>query len=204
MPPLVEPPLVVGHVASRDDPRDSMRVRSKNREQLPKESVDVLAGADLQRSDGALRIMDVVEDAVGSDTDAPTLQAPFQLFASDGPGVVAQLLNGLLQRRPQWGRSIGQLPLDTAGNVEDPHLAAARLPCGCLACAKFLPRLFHVALERMGARADETAYVGDLYHVDVAGARAAGLHPVLLDPHGLHADKPCTRVTALAELARVL
>ncbi|MBI2932327.1 MAG: HAD family hydrolase [Planctomycetes bacterium] len=63
------------------------------------------------------------------------------------------------------------------------------------------PRLFHVALRRMSARAEETAYVGDLYHIDVAGARAAGLHPILLDPHGFHADKPCARVASLADLA---
>lgn len=66
------------------------------------------------------------------------------------------------------------------------------------------PRLFRIALERMGARAEETAYVGDIYHVDVVGARAAGLHPILLDPRGLHTDKPCARVGALAELPRVL
>lgn len=66
------------------------------------------------------------------------------------------------------------------------------------------PRLFRIALERMGARASETAYVGDLYHVDVAGARAAGLLAVLLDPHGFHADKPCRRVARLADLPAAL
>ncbi len=65
------------------------------------------------------------------------------------------------------------------------------------------PRLFAVALARMGVIAAETAYVGDIYHVDVTGSRAAGLTPVLLDPQGLHADKPCTRVAALAEIARL-
>lgn len=63
------------------------------------------------------------------------------------------------------------------------------------------PRIFHLALERMGERADRAAYVGDIYHVDVLGARAAGLRPVLLDLHGVHADKPCERVQSLAELA---
>ncbi len=63
------------------------------------------------------------------------------------------------------------------------------------------PRIFRVALRRMKVGASETAYVGDLYHVDVVGARAAGLHAVLLDPLGLHADKPCPRVASLADLA---
>jgi HAD superfamily hydrolase (TIGR01509 family) len=63
------------------------------------------------------------------------------------------------------------------------------------------PRIFVLALERMGARPDTTLHVGDLYHVDVAGARAAGLRAVLLDPHGLYADHECVRVPSLAALA---
>ena len=37
------------------------------------------------------------------------------------------------------------------------------------------PRLFQIALERAGARPESTIHVGDLYQVDVVGARAAGL-----------------------------
>jgi putative hydrolase of the HAD superfamily len=62
------------------------------------------------------------------------------------------------------------------------------------------PRIFHVALQRMGVRAEESIYIGDMYHVDVVGARAAGLRAVLLDPRGLHAEKPCPRVASLGEL----
>jgi putative hydrolase of the HAD superfamily len=62
------------------------------------------------------------------------------------------------------------------------------------------PRLFHVALARMGVRPAEAAYVGDLYHVDVAGAVAAGLTPILLDPLDLYGDLPVTRVRSLGEL----
>jgi putative hydrolase of the HAD superfamily len=62
------------------------------------------------------------------------------------------------------------------------------------------PRLFAVALARMGVAAAETAYVGDLYHVDVVGASAAGLTPFLLDPFDLYAHLPVSRVRTLAEL----
>ena len=34
------------------------------------------------------------------------------------------------------------------------------------------PRLFEIALERSGAARDSTIHVGDIYHVDVVGARA--------------------------------
>ena len=44
-------------------------------------------------------------------------------------------------------------------------------------------------------------HVGDLYHVDVVGARNAGLAPMLLDPHGLYAAHDAERVRTLGELA---
>lgn len=44
------------------------------------------------------------------------------------------------------------------------------------------PRLFEVALARAGSDPARTLHVGDIYHADVTGARAAGIHPLLLDP----------------------
>ena len=62
------------------------------------------------------------------------------------------------------------------------------------------PRLFEIALERARARPESTIHVGDLYQVDVVGARAAGLRAVLLDETELHPDADCDRVASLAEL----
>jgi len=62
------------------------------------------------------------------------------------------------------------------------------------------PRLFRIALERSGASPDSTVHVGDFYHVDVVGARAAGLRAVLLDVAGLYEGADCPRVRSLAEL----
>ena len=62
------------------------------------------------------------------------------------------------------------------------------------------PRFFERALERSGARKDTTIHVGDLYHVDVVGARNAGLRGVLLDEAGLYPDVDCPRVRTLSEL----
>jgi FMN phosphatase YigB (HAD superfamily) len=62
------------------------------------------------------------------------------------------------------------------------------------------PRFFDIALERSGARRETTIHVGALYHVDVVGARAAGLRGVLLDEGGLYSDVDCPRVRSLAEL----
>jgi putative hydrolase of the HAD superfamily len=62
------------------------------------------------------------------------------------------------------------------------------------------PRFFELALERAGARRDTTIHVGDLYHIDVVGARAAGIRAVLLDEAGLYEDADCPRVRSLTEL----
>ncbi len=66
------------------------------------------------------------------------------------------------------------------------------------------PRIFQIALERCGAQPATTLHVGDFYHVDVQGARAAGLRAVLLDAAGLYTDHDCPRVPSLTALARAL
>jgi HAD superfamily hydrolase (TIGR01509 family) len=66
------------------------------------------------------------------------------------------------------------------------------------------PRFFRIALARAGADAATTMHVGDLYHVDVAGARAAGLTPALLDAGDLYPDCDCLRVRSLTELVDAL
>ena len=63
------------------------------------------------------------------------------------------------------------------------------------------PRIFQIALERMGVSAADALYVGDLYEVDVVGARAAGLDVVLLDPSGEHSGRDVKTVRSVAELA---
>jgi HAD superfamily hydrolase (TIGR01509 family) len=64
------------------------------------------------------------------------------------------------------------------------------------------PRYFQIALDESGSRADTTLHVGDLYHVDVVGARGAGLQAVLLDPADLYEGVDCTRVRTLDELVQ--
>lgn len=63
------------------------------------------------------------------------------------------------------------------------------------------PRLFTLALEQSRSDATRTAHVGDLYYVDVIGARNAGLRDgVLFDVAGLYGDADCPRVASLAGL----
>jgi HAD superfamily hydrolase (TIGR01662 family) len=63
------------------------------------------------------------------------------------------------------------------------------------------PRLFELALEQSRADASKTIHVGDLYHVDVMGARNAGLREgVLFDMADLYDGVDCPRVSSLAGL----
>jgi HAD superfamily hydrolase (TIGR01509 family) len=59
------------------------------------------------------------------------------------------------------------------------------------------PRFFEIALQRSGAKKETTIHVGDLYYVDVLGARSAGLRAVLLDEADLRPDADCPRVRSL-------
>lgn len=62
------------------------------------------------------------------------------------------------------------------------------------------PRIFQRALERLQVPASDTAYVGDLYHVDILGAQAVGMKPILIDPFDFYKEKPVTRIKALREI----
>jgi len=44
------------------------------------------------------------------------------------------------------------------------------------------PRIFEIALERLGCRRDEVVMVGDSWPADVAGAIAAGIRPIWFNP----------------------
>ena len=61
-------------------------------------------------------------------------------------------------------------------------------------------RFFEIAMERSGARAETTMHVGDLFYVDVAGARNAGLRPMLIDPYDLYREYDVERVASLNDL----
>ena len=66
------------------------------------------------------------------------------------------------------------------------------------------PMLFEHVLERMQVSPDAAIYVGDNFYADVLGAEAAGLRPILLDPHGLFPEAGCEVIQTLADLLPIL
>lgn len=69
--------------------------------------------------------------------------------------------------------------------------------------AKPNPRIFELALSRAEVKSHEAIYVGDSYHTDIIGARAAGMNPVFLDRDGLHRNLDCPIVGSLGEVLKL-
>jgi putative hydrolase of the HAD superfamily len=61
-------------------------------------------------------------------------------------------------------------------------------------------RIFDLALDRLGIAARRALFVGDILCIDEAGARAAGVHFVLIDPWGDYAPEVPNQIRAIAEL----
>jgi len=66
------------------------------------------------------------------------------------------------------------------------------------------PRIFLDACARLDLPPGRCAYVGDVVAIDVEGARAAGLHPVLFDAYGSYAPDATAGAPRAAEPAQLL
>jgi putative hydrolase of the HAD superfamily len=60
-------------------------------------------------------------------------------------------------------------------------------------------RIFDLAFDRLNVPRTETAYIGDIYAIDVVGSKAAGMHSILLD-RTLTNYEDCTVIQSLADL----
>jgi putative hydrolase of the HAD superfamily len=60
--------------------------------------------------------------------------------------------------------------------------------------------IFRLALQRLDLRPQEVVHIGDSYEADVAGARAVGITPILLDRMGKASYQDVTCISSLKEL----
>ena len=81
--------------------------------------------------------------------------------------------------------------LDAVDFVLDSHLVGVEKPD---------PRIFRLALARAAVAPGEAAFVGDLYSIDVLGARRAGMIGILMDPIGAWGERDCPRARDLVEV----
>ena len=70
--------------------------------------------------------------------------------------------------------------------------------------AKPDPRIFDLALDRLGVASARAIHVGDTPGADVDGARAADVHPVLVDPYDFHAHLDVDRVVSLPDVIELV
>lgn len=66
------------------------------------------------------------------------------------------------------------------------------------------PKIFLAAAEKLQLQPGQILFIGDLYLIDVVGARNVGMYPVLLDPRGPRPDHDCTVITNFAQLLDLL
>jgi HAD superfamily hydrolase (TIGR01509 family) len=97
---------------------------------------------------------------------------------------------------PPLRRKLGELGL---ANRFD-HLAIS----GEVGIEKPDPRFFIGALDVLGVPPERAVHVGDLYEIDVVGARAAGLGAILVDAADLYGDRDVPRIHALTELPELI
>ena len=87
---------------------------------------------------------------------------------------------------------VGSGPLASVRCVVDSHVVGVEKPD---------PRIFDHALVHFdGIERSRIAYVGDSLVMDVRGSRAAGLHPILIDPYDDAADHDVDRIKTLGDL----
>ena len=100
----------------------------------------------------------------------------------------------------------GQVPEGVARRAPEGVEMGVILDSAVVGVAKPDPGIFRIALDALNVPADGTVlHVGDSLRYDVAGALAAGLQPVHMDPYGLcSAPEGHPHVTSLAELAESL
>jgi putative hydrolase of the HAD superfamily len=90
---------------------------------------------------------------------------------------------------------VGPGPLPSVAAIVDSTLEGVAKPD---------PAIFKPALDALGIEPSRVLYVGDTVHADVAGAGAAGMQVVQLDPFGHHTDHDHARMTDLDQLTDVL
>jgi len=67
--------------------------------------------------------------------------------------------------------------------------------------AKPDPRIFIQMAEKLGVKAEECAFVGDMFHRDILGAKRAGMRPIWMWSHGFRmCEYPVERISSLSEL----
>jgi HAD superfamily hydrolase (TIGR01509 family) len=149
--------------------------------------------------------LDWGEGREGLVRDLRAANPPFGLWSvclPEAPGAL-ETLRGLGLRLAVVSNSNGSVArlleaLDLARRVD------AVVDSGVVGVEKPDPRIFRRAAAALGVEPGEAVHVGDLYSVDVLGARAAGAGAILLDPYGAWAATDCPKAPDVAAATRLI
>ena len=121
-----------------------------------------------------------------------------RLWSSVLPGVVPSL-----EKLRAWGLNLIVVS-NSDGTVEESLIQQGLRPyfssvvdSHWVGFEKPDPRIFQHALSRCGDPVERILHVGDIYHADVLGARAVGIHAILLDPFDDWPELDCERAADL-------
>ena len=180
---------------NEENGRDSLSLRSAEErldffaryEQLILENAGLPVSLDLARQVWAMA-MTIPKDFVAFDDTIPALEA---LRAQ---GYRLGVLSNLRRDMDELCEKLGLAPfLDFCISPTEPG------------GEKPDPAMFLEALNRVSVAAEEAVHVGDQYASDVLGARAVGIHGVLIDRGGWRDDvTDCPKITSLSELGSLL
>lgn len=180
---------------NEENGRDSLSLRSAEErldffaryEQLILENAGLPVTLDLARQVWAMA-MTIPKDFVAFDDTIPALEA---LRAQ---GYRLGVLSNLRRDMDELCEKLGLTPfLDFCISPTEPG------------GEKPDPAMFLEALNRVSVSAEEAVHVGDQYASDVLGARAVGMHGVLIDRGGWRDDvTDCPKISSLSELGSLL
>ena len=125
---------------------------------------------------------------------ADSVNALALLVASGMPVGVVSNASGQIEEVLQRSGvcQVGDGPLTSVRVIIDSHVVGVAKPDA---------RIFdHALIHFEGIDPARIAYIGDSVTMDVGGARAAGLYPILLDPFGDHEGADFDRIQSMLEL----
>jgi putative hydrolase of the HAD superfamily len=202
-------PAIAAHLARRGHPRGVDAIRAAERRARVRLDDDVIAArrASTESVDTHTRYLRYVLEHLGIDGAGEieaaiawrrTYNQPVGLWNTAEPDAASAL-----KRLSDSGLAVGDIS-NSNGTVRSTLEAGGLTPyldfvldSSVVGVEKPDRRIFEMALREAGVAAHEAVYVGDLYSVDVLGARAAGLEAILLDPDDLWGPRDCRRARGL-------
>ena len=182
------------------------RAKAAVDEQFRARAGGVDAGRRLSYFETILETLNVPSSAFESITSAlhaeDQSQSLWRVMRPDTPDVLAELCRRGY-RLAVVSNADGRVPAalaaggiaDHFATIVDSHLVGVEKPDA---------RIFQIALDACAALPSEAIYIGDIYEIDIRGARNAGMTGVLLDPLGQYPPVDCLRIDALGRLLELL